>query len=50
MMKMKSTIIPENILIDTEMQQQLLVLFKENGADTSIGFDEYVEQDTYVKP
>ena len=38
------------ILIDPEMQQQLLVLLKKNGADTSIGFDEYVEQDTYVKP
>ena len=38
------------LLIDPEMQQQLLELFQKNGADTSIGFDEYVEQDTYVKP
>ena len=38
------------ILIEPEMQQRLLALFKKNGADTSIGFDEYVEQDTYVKP
>jgi len=38
------------ILIDPKMQQQLLDLFEKNGADISIGFDEYVEQDTYVKP
>ena len=38
------------ILIDPEMQQHLLELFKQNGANTSIGFDEYVEQEAYVKP
>lgn len=33
------------ILIAPDMQRQLLKLFAENGADVSIGFDEYVEQE-----
>ena len=30
-----------------DMQQKLLRLFEQNGADISIGFDEYVEQEGY---
>ncbi|EKC81415.1 hypothetical protein LEA_00364, partial [human gut metagenome] len=35
------------ILIAPDMQQKLLRLFEQNGADISIGFDEYVEQEGY---
>ena len=35
------------ILISPDMQQKLLRLFEQNGADISIGFDEYVEQEGY---
>ena len=35
------------ILIAPDVQQKLLRLFEQNGADISIGFDEYVEQEGY---
>ena len=34
-------------MILPDMQQKLLRLFEQNGADISIGFDEYVEQEGY---
>lgn len=37
------------ILIDPDMQARLLEVLKKQGADVSIGFDEYVEQEVYVK-
>ena len=36
------------ILISPEMQKELLALFEKNGADISIGFDQYEEQVGYV--
>lgn len=36
------------ILIDPAMQRQLLKLFADNGADITLGFDEYVEQEVIV--
>lgn len=37
------------ILIDPNMQSALLKVFERNGADISIGFDEYVSQDVLVE-
>ncbi len=36
------------ILIDPEMQKKLLDIFERNGADISIGFDSYEEQEVLV--
>lgn len=36
-------------LIDPEMQQQLLVFFRRNGADMSLGFDGYEEKVVLVE-
>lgn len=37
------------LLIDPNMQSALLKVFERNGADISIGFDEYVMQDILVE-
>lgn len=37
------------LLIDPNMQSALLKIFERNGADISIGFDEYVMQDILVE-
>ena len=37
------------ILIDPNMQSALLKVFERNGADISVGFDEYVSQDVLVE-
>ena len=36
-------------LIEPEMQKQLLAIFKEKGADMSIGFDSYEEKVVLVR-
>ena len=36
-------------LISPEMQQKLLDIFKRNGADISIGFDDYEEKEVLVE-
>lgn len=36
------------LLIDPKMQAALLEVFKRNGADVSVGFDDYVMQDVLV--
>ena len=38
------------ILIPPDKQRCLLKLLESHGADVSLGFDEYVEQEVYVKP
>lgn len=37
------------ILIPPEMQQELLDIFKRNGADISVGFDGYEEKEIWVE-
>lgn len=37
------------IAIDPDMQQHLLSIFREHGADMSIGFDSYEEKDVLVE-
>jgi len=37
------------ILIPPEMQQDLLDIFKRNGADMSVGFDGYEEKEVWVE-
>ena len=37
------------ILIEPEMQQRLLAIFEQNGADMSIGFDGYEEVEVLVE-
>lgn len=37
------------IAIDPDMQQHLISIFREHGADMSIGFDSYEEKDVLVE-
>lgn len=37
------------ILIEPEMQQKLLAIFQRNGADVSVGFDDYEEKEIWVE-
>ena len=38
-----------DLLLTPEEQEALLEAFRENGADTSVGFDGYVEKEVFLK-